>query len=220
MKWTAAIVVASLATAAWHLAPLAEPPAPRTLEVGLARVRHPDFERINAVLSDRAPGWGIDLREHVSQAIAEESEAAGFDPLFVLAIIDVESEFREDARSVVGARGLMQIRPTTLEWVARREGLKLTLAELSADPSLNVRLGVRYLKHLKELFKGRTDLALMAYNAGPAKVGAGIRAKKLDPWRNYVRAVEREYAQLKRAHGELDDATIASRETMGLVDAR
>jgi soluble lytic murein transglycosylase-like protein len=206
------VVLVCAAVTAWHVYPLFEAPQPVAIEVtGVAPVRHPDFERIAKVLNERAPGWGMELRGHVAQAIAEESDAAGLDPLLVLALIEVESEFREGATSVVGARGLMQVRPATLEWVARREGLKLSRSELQADPALNVRLGVRYLKYLKELFKGRMDLALMAYNAGPNKLIAGLKARKVDNWTNYVRAVRREYAELKLAHGESGDWTLASR---------
>lgn len=213
MKWLLPlVVVASAATIGWTLKPLAEPPAATRVQVeGVRPVRHPDFERIEATLLERAPGWGIELRNHVAEAIAEESERAGLDPMLVLAVIDVESEFRQHATSVVGARGLMQLRPTTLVWVAQREGVKLSRAELEADPALNVRLGVRYLKYLKELFRGRLDLTLMAYNCGPNKLAGAIKARNTEPWHNYVRAVRREYAVLKKAHGESGDWTMASR---------
>jgi soluble lytic murein transglycosylase-like protein len=174
-------------------------------------VRHPDFARIEATLQERAPGWGIELREHVAEAIAEESERASLDPMLVMAVIQVESEFHQQATSVVGARGLMQLRPTTLVWVAQREGVKLSRAELEADPALNVRLGVRYLKYLKEMFRGRLDFTLMAYNCGPNKLSGALKAGNTDPWHNYVRAVRREYAVLKLAHGESGDWTLASR---------
>jgi hypothetical protein len=214
------LVLVCAAITAVHLRPLFEAPHPVVMEVtGVAPVRHPDFEKISKVLDERAPGWGMELRGHVAQAIAEESESAGLDPLLVLALIEVESEFHEGATSVVGARGLMQVRPTTLEWVARREGLKLSRTELQADPALNVRLGVRYLKYLKELFKGRMDLALLAYNAGPNKLIAGLKARKVDNV-NYVRAVQREYAALQIANGQGADWTLASRETFGDTAAR
>ncbi len=213
MKWALPVVVAAcVATIGWSLSPLAEPPVATAVQVeGARKVRHPDFARIEATLQERAPGWGIELREHVAEAIAEEAEAAGLDPMLVLALIDVESEFQQQATSVVGARGLMQLRPTTLSWVAQREGVKLSRAELEADPALNVRLGVRYLKYLKEMFRGRLDFALMAYNCGPNKLIGAIKGKNTDPWQNYVRAVRREYALLKAAHGESGDWTMASR---------
>lgn len=214
MRWALPVVAAAcLATIGWSLKPLLEAPAPTRLEVEGARlVRPPEFDRIMAVLDERAPGWGMSLREHVAQAIAEESASAGLDPMLVMAVIEVESEFQQEATSVVGARGLMQLRPTTLMWVAQREGVKLSRAELESDPALNVRLGVRYLKYLKDLFRGRLDLTLMAYNAGPNRLKAGIKEKNTEQWANYVRAVRREYAGLKRSLGESGDWTFASRE--------
>lgn len=213
MKWgLPALALASLAVAAAQWRPLVEPPAPVALEpVGLLEVRHPDFGRIDAVLQKRAPGWGLRLRTQVAQAIAEESEKAGLDPLLVLAQITVESEFQQDAVSVVGAQGLMQVRPTTLYFMAQKEGLKLSRAELDADPSLNVRLGVRYLKAMKAQFKGNLDLALMAYNAGPNRLIQALKARNTEPYQGYVRAVRRNFALLKRAHGESGDWTLASR---------
>lgn len=210
------VALGSLAIVGWNLRPLVEPPEPTHFQMeGVRMVRHQDFEQIEVVLTDRAPGWGIELRGHVAQAIAEESERAGLDPMLVMAVIEVESEFQEHATSVVGARGLMQLRPTTQTWIAQREGVKLSRQELEADPSLNVRLGVRYLRYLKELFRGRLDLALMAYNAGPNRLMGGIKAGSTDTWQNYVRAVRREYAVLKLAHGESGDWTLASRESFG-----
>lgn len=208
-----AVVLASAATIGWNFKSLAQPPAPtRLMMEGVQPLRHPDFSRIEAVLEARAPGWGLHLRQHVAQAIAEESAQAGVDPLLVMAIIEVESEFREQATSVVGARGLMQVRPATLSWVAAREGLKLSRAELEADPSLNVRLGVRYLRYLTDSFRGRLDLALMAYNAGPNRLRGSLKVDSGETWQGYVRAVKREYAVLKRAHGEPGDWSLAMRE--------
>lgn len=213
MKWLwIAVVAASVTVTAVAWSPLFAPPPTPVLEVvGVQAVRHPDFERIDAVLKQRAPGWGLSLRTHVAQAIAEESEAAGLDPMLVLALITVESEFHQGAQSVVGARGLMQLRPTTLYFVAEKEGLKLSRAELEADPSLNVRLGVRYLKAMKEQFRGNLDLALMAYNAGPNRLIQALKARNTEAYQGYVRAVRRNFALLKAAHGESGDWTLASR---------
>jgi soluble lytic murein transglycosylase-like protein len=179
--------------------------------VGVQEVRHADFERIDAVLRKRAPGWGLRLRTQVAQAIAEESQAAGLDPLLVLALITVESEFQEEATSVVGAKGLMQVRPSTLYFMAEKEGLKLSRSELDADPSLNVRLGVRYLKVMKDQFKGNLELALMAYNAGPNRLAQALKARNTEAYQGYVRAVRRNFTMLKVSNGEPADWTLASR---------
>jgi soluble lytic murein transglycosylase len=209
----ATLVLACLGITAWALRPLVlDPEVSVRLEGGVREVRHPDFDRIDGTLQARAPGWGLLLRAHVAQAIAEESDRAGLDPLLVMAIISVESEFREGAVSIVGAQGLMQVRPTTLFYVAEKEGIKLSQAEIASDPSLNVRLGVRYLKSMLDFFHGNLELALMAYNAGPTRVCVEMRERNLDQFAGYVRAVRRQFAGLKREHGEPNDWTLASRE--------
>src|SRR5260370_36752290 len=92
----------------------------------------------------------------------------------VLAIIQVESSFEDDAVSPKGARGLMQIRPTTLNFLAKREGIRLTPDEMDADPALRVRLGIRYLRILPDKFHD-LDRALVAYNAGPLRRPQALR---------------------------------------------
>lgn len=213
-RTTALALVGALGALAWSFQPLVEDPAPvAVLEpVGVQVVRHPDSERIDAVLARRGPGLGLRLREQLTGAIAEESTAAGFDPLLVLAIIDVESDFRDAAVSNMGARGLMQIQPVTLQFIAQREGIKLTAKEIEADPALRVRLGIRYLKYLSSRFGNDLDLALMAYNAGPTRVYLAARQRELEQFRGYVRAVRREFALLKQEHGEAGDWAFAARE--------
>jgi soluble lytic murein transglycosylase-like protein len=214
LRWALpALEIVCLAVTGLSLGPALFPKESPRLEVsGVRQVRHPDFQRIDAALKARAPGWGMLLRSHVAEAIAEESERAGFDPLLVLAIISVESEFQEAAVSIVGAKGLMQVRPTTLFSVAEREGLRLSASEIEADPSLNVRLGVRYLKSMRDQFRGNLDLALMAYNAGPTRVFLSIKERSLEPFLGYVSAVRGRYTMLKVASGEPDDWALASRE--------
>ena len=84
----------------------------------------------------------------------------------VAAIIRTESHFRPHAVSSAGAIGLMQIMPTTGEWIAGKIGIEgFTTSDLS-DPATNIRLGTWYLHYLIDRF-GDTSTALIAYNAGP-----------------------------------------------------
>ena len=94
---------------------------------------------------------------------------AGLDPAIVLALMRQESSFDEGAVSPSGARGLMQLMPATAEAVSRQTGQPSTLAALTADPQLNMRLGTAYLADLARQF-GSLPLALAAYNAGPNRV--------------------------------------------------
>jgi soluble lytic murein transglycosylase len=191
----------------------ARSPAPVRPRVALhADGALPDSETIDAVLAKRAPDLGLTLRGQVSRAIAEEARQAGYDPLLVLAIIDVESEFDEAAVSARGARGLMQIQPATLHWFAQKAGLKLTREEMASDPGLCVRLGIRYLKSLQDRFGGDLDLALMAYNAGPNRIREVAREKNLEAYRFYPRRVRRDFSRFRTGEGLGADWAFAQRD--------
>lgn len=93
-----------------------------------------------------------------------ERYGAKVDPYLSLALIRQESAFNTNARSHVGALGLMQLMPATarrMERVSKREIL---------DPKTNIRLGVRFFNSLLEKYGHDAELALAAYNAGPHRV--------------------------------------------------
>lgn len=95
----------------------------------------------------------------------------GLDPLFVLALVRVESGFAPAARSHRGAIGLMQLMPDTAREMARRIGEDPARLNLE-EPETNIRLGVYYLALLTREF-GDDEVALLAaYNAGPANARA------------------------------------------------
>jgi soluble lytic murein transglycosylase len=100
----------------------------------------------------------------------EVSAFDGLDPLFVAALIMAESDWNPRAFSRVGARGLMQLMPTTGRRVADGIGVALASDDHLFDPSLNLRLGVAYLGELNRRFEGRLPLVLASYNAGEDQV--------------------------------------------------
>ncbi len=213
MKWVALIAAASVSVTGWALRPLLSAPPPRVFEAqGTGRLPDQSEARIDKVLSIRGPGMGLKLRKQLAAAIAQESAAAKYDPLLVLAVIAVESEFQDSAVSVVGAKGLMQIHPSTLYFWAEHEGIRLTQKEMEADPALRVRIGIRYLRYLQHYFWGDLDHALMAYNAGPTRLYQAIREKNVDQFRSYPNAVRRQYSALRQVHGEPGDWVFASRD--------
>ena len=186
--------------------PVAEPVAAAVVQPD------PDLALIDSVLAKRAPELGLVLRAQVSRAISQEARRAGYDPLLILAIIDVESDFDPEAVSSRGARGLMQIQPVTLHWFAQKQGLRLTKEEMAADPALCVRLGIRYLRSLQERFGGELPTALMAYNAGPDRIRQALRERALEPFRFYPRRVKRDFERFRRGEGLGGDWAYALRD--------
>jgi len=102
------------------------------------------------------------------ELIFNYSEARDLDPFFVMGVIRAESTFRSHVTSPVGASGLMQIMPSTGEWLAERMGISFTVDDLFS-PAYNIRMGTYYLRLLINMF-GYTDTALAAYNAGMGNV--------------------------------------------------
>lgn len=196
-----------VATRVSDLTSVPPPPVPTPVEV-----MSEDARIIDTVLAKRAPELGLTLRRQLGAAIADEAARAGYDPLLVLAIIDVESDFAESAVSHKGARGLMQIKPSTLHFLAEKEGLRLSREEVARDTALTVRLGIRYLRQLQDRFRGDLDLALMAYNAGPSRLRRAIKEGELDVFRVYPRAVRRDFRRFREGEGLGGDWTLAMRE--------
>lgn len=102
--------------------------------------------------------------------IKEYSRQHDLDPYLVSAVIRVESGFRPHSRSTKDARGLMQIMPSTGQWVAGQMGLDEITADDLYDPTLNIMLGTWYLADLSRAFDGDVVLMLAAYNGGRGNV--------------------------------------------------
>lgn len=110
-----------------------------------------------------------------------QARANGLHPSWVRGLIRAESTWNPQARSSVGAQGLMQVMPATARAVARRHGLsqyRLT------DPEHSITLGSAYLAELSERYEGQPILATAAYNAGPGAVERWPRSEDLpiDLW--------------------------------------
>jgi len=91
------------------------------------------------------------------------------DPAFVYGLIRQESRFIMDARSQVGASGLMQVMPATAKWTAKKIGLTSFTPDQITDREVNVAIGTGYLKLVLDDFEGSMPLATAAYNAGPGR---------------------------------------------------
>lgn len=113
--------------------------------------------------------------------IARASERYSVDPTLIKAIIKTESNFNHRAVSPMGARGLMQLMPTTAAALRVKD---------SFHPENNIDGGVRYLRYLLTLFNGNLPLVLAAYNAGEnAVLRYNNRIPPYQETQNYVRRV-------------------------------
>ena len=92
------------------------------------------------------------------------------DPSWAYAVIRQESAFASDARSPVGAMGLMQIMPNTGKLIARDLNTRLKHKTQLLDVDTNLRFGISYLRRVMNRFDDNTVLATAAYNAGPQRV--------------------------------------------------
>ena len=101
-------------------------------------------------------------------ALLSQAREAGLDPAFVYGLIRQESRFLADARSSVGATGLMQVMPATARWTAKKAGLSYS-PELMKTQDFNLRIGTHYLKLVLDDFGGSYAMAAAAYNAGPGR---------------------------------------------------
>lgn len=88
----------------------------------------------------------------------------------VASVILAESKFRQDATSVHGARGLMQIMPETGSWIATQIEDDSFSVEKLYNVNMNIKYGTWYLSELQTEFEGNEVLALAAYNAGRGNV--------------------------------------------------
>ncbi len=153
---------------------------------------------ITATQSDEKNDLNIRFPLAYRDYVLFEARQSSLDPAWVFAIIRQESLFMADAKSPVGAVGLMQLMPMTAKQVAGRSYRNLGMLE---DASTNIRVGCRYMHQLMITFRGNIVQSTAAYNAGPTPVVRWLAGRSQTPedvwvetipWhetRNYVKNV-------------------------------
>ena len=125
---------------------------------------------------DAEQRFPMPLRDLVTRRARE----IGLDPAYVYGLIRQESRFVTDARSHVGASGLMQVMPATARWTARKIGLNGFTPDQINERETNVTIGTAYLKLALDDFEGSMPMAAAAYNAGPSRPRAWRNGPVLD----------------------------------------
>ena len=114
--------------------------------------------------------WRLVYPLHYYDAIRRNSQDYNNDPVLILSIIREESYFNPKAQSAVGARGLMQLMPSTAREASSMAGLGEIGDSRLFDPDTNIRLGNIYYYKLKNALITRDFLAVLAYNGGIGSV--------------------------------------------------
>ena len=134
----------------------------------------------------------------VKHHMREASQAHNIDFELLQALIATESGFDTNAVSPKGAVGLMQLMPPTAQRYGVSGDAKTPIEKKLTDPKTNIRAGSRYLRDLINLFPGKLELALAAYNAGEGAVQRyGNKIPPFKETQNYVVTVMQIYKQLK-----------------------
>lgn len=106
----------------------------------------------------------------IAQAIIDTAQKYEFDPVFLLSVIQGESSFNPEMHGKAGEIGLMQILPSTGEWIAGLNGIKWKGSRTLSDPIQNIKIGAAFLHRLRSRFDKHAQLYLAAYNMGARNV--------------------------------------------------
>jgi soluble lytic murein transglycosylase len=133
----------------------------------------------------------------VAQTVIDEANKYGFDPVFLMSVIQSESSFNPTQIGGVGEIGLMQIRPQTGKWMAEMMGMPWKGDATLMDPVTNIKIGAAYLSYLRDRFDMHARLYLAAYNMGSRRV-ATVLERRIWP-KDYPIQVMRNYVEFYSA---------------------
>lgn len=150
-------------------------------------------EKTVSYLKERKPGVPLDRIKVIANSVYDESKKYDLDYRLVLAIMKVESNYKNEAVSRTG-RGLMQINPRSAKAIARQSGVEIKGAKCLHEPEKNIKLGVSYLSKMNSMFENIVS-ALHAYNAGPGKVQKPANEQKAKTT-SFTRKVMSEYERI------------------------
>lgn len=158
--------------------------------------RYSNWGKTEAAVAPSASKYKNEFDTLIRAAAQQYGVAEGL----VKAVMHTESGFNTQARSPVGAQGLMQLMPAT----ARRFNVSNAF-----DPVQNIQGGTRYLSYLLKRFNNNTTLALAAYNAGEGNVDKYGGIPPFRETQDYVRRVISRYQNLYQGQLQLEQSTLA-----------
>ncbi len=148
------------------------------------------FPQLATVEQDSVPPYFIRMYYPVKyeDAIKQDSQRFGVDPYLVMALILQESSFQPNAKSAVGAIGLMQLMPATGKELGQKLHGRLSITRID-DPVTNIELGTYHLRHMIRLFGNNVQLAVASYNAGQGNVLRWRRAAPSKPMDEFLESI-------------------------------
>src|SRR5437588_4415451 len=167
-------------------------PAPEEAVAQPKDVFHREMQRINVAIRKQFFANAVPFGD----IIHAKAQKYDVDPALVAAVVETESRFRTNARSQVGARGLMQLMPKTGRWLGARN-------LYNADQ--NVDAGAKYLRYLNQRFDGNLTKTIAAYNAGEGNVRRYNGVPPFRETRSYVKKVMSRYEKRKLELKKFDD---------------
>lgn len=173
-----------------------------------------DYDGLDRADPEDRRAWSLRYPAAFGAEVWDVARRYGVDPLLLLAIMRAESFFKHDAVSPVGARGLIQVMPSTGARVASLAGFEDFRVEKLTEPETNLRVGAWYMGRLLQRFgPGYFPLAVGSYNGGPHNIGRWLQPKvgmdledfveeiPFDETRRYVKKVTRYYAVYADLYG-------------------
>jgi soluble lytic murein transglycosylase len=127
----------------------------------------------------------------IAEMVYDESSKKKVDYRLVLAIMKIESNFRQDVVSRKGARGLLQVKPSLARYIAQDVGVIWKGDTTLDEPEQNIKIGVHFFSQLIEDFEN-INMALHAYHVGPTKLRELVTDKK-KPEKRFLNLVLDEY---------------------------
>lgn len=154
------------------------------------------IEKTFEYLKDKKARGSDEKLKAIAGSVYEESQRYDIDYRLILAVMKVESNFRNDAISRKGARGLLQIKPSLARHISRTSEISVKSAKCLHEPEKNIKIGVNYLSRLIERFEN-IYTALHAYNVGPRKVKRNTFGDEDGvPNNRFTKKVMKEYRQI------------------------
>lgn len=137
-----------------------------------ARVANDDLLSIQLLnlVQNSVPKKHAKSAEKIAKAILVEAKKYGIDPVFLASVIRTESSFNPSAKGSAGEIGLMQIKPKTAEYIAKKFKIGFNGEKTLYNPEQNIKIGAAYFNYLRGKFDNKPKRYISAYNSGPGTI--------------------------------------------------